>query len=112
MGDDTGGEGVAQEDVGVSGEADDAFLDAGAAGVVDADDGGAVAHGHVHDFDDFFGVDAAEAAAEDGEVLAEDVDEAVVDGSPTGDDTVAQDAIVGHAEVVFAVGDEAVDFSE
>ena len=50
------GEGVAEEDVGVAGEGDDAFLDAGAAGVVEADDGGADAQGGVHDFDDFGGV--------------------------------------------------------
>ena len=38
LGHDAGGQRVAQEDVGVAAEADDAFLDAGAAGVVQADD--------------------------------------------------------------------------
>ena len=37
--DDAAGEGVAQEDVGVAGERDDAFLNARAAGIVQADDG-------------------------------------------------------------------------
>ena len=43
--DDAGGEGVAQEDVGVAGERHHAFLNARAAGVVEADDGRADAHG-------------------------------------------------------------------
>ena len=43
--DDAAGERVAQEDVGVAGERDDAFLNARAAGIVEADDGRADAHG-------------------------------------------------------------------
>lgn len=112
LGDDAGGERVAQEDVGVAAEADDPFLDACAAGVVDADDGRAVAHRHVHDFDDFFGVDAAEAAAKDGEILAEDVDETAVYGSPSRDDAVAGNFLLVHAKVAFAVHDEGVQFME
>ena len=43
--DDAGGENVAQEDVGVAGERPHAFLNARAAGIVEADDGCADAHG-------------------------------------------------------------------
>ena len=67
---DAGGEGVAQEDVGVAAERDDALLDAGAAGVVEPDDRRAVPHGEVHHLADLVGVRLRERAAEDGEVLA------------------------------------------
>jgi hypothetical protein len=50
---------------------DDALLDAGAAGVVEADDRDADLHGPVHDLDDLLAEDLAERAAEDGEVLGE-----------------------------------------
>jgi hypothetical protein len=61
---------VAQEDLAVEAERDDALLDARAAGVVDADDRAAHLHREVHDLDDLLAEDLAERAAEDGEVLA------------------------------------------
>ena len=112
--DDSAGEGVAEEDVGVAGERDDALLDARAAGVVEADDGRADAHGDVHDLDDLGGVGLGERAAEDGEVLREDEDHAAVDAAVAGDEAVAEDALVvgAHAEVGAAVGDEFVGLFE
>ena len=110
--DDSAGEGVAEEDVGVAGEGDDAFLDAGAAGVVEADDGGADAEGGVHDLDDLGGVGLGEGAAEDGEVLGEDEDDAAVDAAVAGDEAVAGDSLVGHAEVGGSVGYEFVGLFE
>ncbi len=71
LGDDAGGVGVAAEDLAVGAERGDAFLDAGAAGVVDADDGAAGLQGEVHDLGDLLAVDLAQGAAEDGEVLGE-----------------------------------------
>ena len=44
-------------------------------------------------------------AAEDGEVLGEDVDRPAVDGAPAGHHAVAGDLLVGHAEVGGAVLD-------
>ena len=82
---------VAQEDIGVSGERDDAFLDARAAGVVQPDDGRADLHGHVHDLDDFGGVGFRERSAEDGEVLRENEDQAALDAAVAGDEAVAVD---------------------
>ena len=110
--DDSAGEGVAEEDVGVAGEGDDAFLDAGAAGVVEADDGGADAEGGVHDLDDLGGVGLGERAAEDGEVLGEDEDDAALDAAVAGDEAVAGDSLVGHAEVGGSVGYEFVGLFE
>ncbi len=106
------GENVAQEDVGVTGERHHAFLNARAAGVVEADDGSADAHGHVHHLDDLGGVGFGERAAEDGEVLSEDEDETAFDASVAGDEAVAEELLLVHAEVVAAVGDELVGLFE
>ena len=90
LGDHAAGAHVAEEDVGVAAQADHALLDAGAAGVVDADERAAHLHREVHDLDDLLGEDLAQAAAEDGEVLAEEEDLAAVDRAVAGDDAVAQ----------------------
>ena len=107
LGDDAGRQDVAQEDVGIAAERDDALLDARAAGVVEADDRRADLHRQVHDLADLLGVGLAERAAEDGEVLAEDEDQAAVDGAVPGDDAVAEDALLVEPEVVGAVRHEA-----
>ena len=109
---DARGQRVAQEDVGVAAERGDALLDAGAAGVVEPDDRRAVADGEIHHLADLRGVGLRERAAEDGEVLGEDVDQAAVDPAPPGHDAVAERLLGRHAEVGGAVGDEAVEFGE
>ena len=53
-----------------------------------------------------------ERAAEDGEVLGEDVDQAAVDPAVAGDDAVAGDHLLLEPEVGGAVGDEAVELDE
>jgi len=53
-----------------------------------------------------------QAAAEDGEILREDVDGAAVDGALTGHDAVGQDPLLAHPELVGAVGDEHVELDE
>ncbi len=109
---DTGGERVAEKDVRIAGERDDALLNARAAGVVQPDDGRADAHGGVHDLDDLGGVGFRERAAEDGEVLGIDEDRAAIDGAVAGDEAVAGDALLIHAEIGGAVGDELVRLLE
>ena len=109
---DARGQRVAQEDVGVAAERDDAFLDARAAGVVEADDRRAVPHREVHHLADLLGVRLAQRAAEDGEVLREDVDEAAVDAAVAGDDAVAVELLLLETEVGRAVRDEAVELDE
>ena len=110
--DDAAGERVAQEDIGVAAEREDAFLNARAAGIVEADDGGAGFEREVHDLDDLLGVGFRERAAEDGEVLREDVGRAAVDEAVAGDEAVAVDDLLVHAEIAAAVADEFVDFFE
>ena len=91
LGNDARGKDVALENLGVAGQGVDALLDAGAARVVEADDGSAHLHGHVHNLADFQGHGLGQRAAEDGEVLGEDVDETAFDCAVTGDDAVAED---------------------
>ncbi len=54
----------------------------------------------------------AERAAEDGEVLREDEDLPAVDRAVAGDDAVAGDRCLLHAEVGAAVRDEPVELDE
>ena len=110
--DDARRENVAQKDVGVTGERHHAFLNARSAGVVETDDGSADAHGHVHHLDDLGGVGFGERAAEDGEVLSEDEDETAFDASVAGDEAIAEEFLLVHAEVVATVGDELVGLFE
>ena len=103
---------VAEEDVGVAGERDHAFLDARAAGVVEPDDRRPELHRQIHDLADLGGVGLRQRSAEDGEVLGEGVDDAAVDAAGAGDDAVARHDLVGHAEVEAAMRDELVDLLE
>ncbi len=110
--DDARGQHVAQEHLAVAAERVDAFLDARAAGIEEADDRGAVLQRHVLDLHDLLGVRLGERAAEDGEVLGEDADDAAVDGAPAGDDAVARRLLLLHAELGAAVLDEGVELLE
>ena len=112
LGDHAGALDVADEDVAVAAERDDALLDPGAAGVVDADHRRADLGGHVHDLDHLLRHDLAERAAEDREVLAEDEDRAAVDLPVAGDDGVAPGPVLLHVEVVGPVADEGVELLE
>ena len=110
--DDARREHVAQEDVAVAAERHDAFLDARAGAVVEADERRADLRGEVHDLADLLGERAREAAAEDGEVLREQEDLPAVDLAVAGDDAVARDLLLVRAEVRAAVHDELVHLDE
>ena len=88
--DDAGGLHVAVEDVGVQRQRRDALLDPGAAALDHPDHRAAGAHREIHDLDDLLAVHLAEAAAEDGDVLAEHAHLPVVDGAVAGDHAVAE----------------------
>ncbi|GAA3695794.1 hypothetical protein GCM10022420_096880 [Streptomyces iranensis] len=110
--DDTARVGVAAEDLTVGTEGGHALLDAGAAGVVDADDRAAGLQREVHHLDDLLAVDLAQRAAEDGEVLGEHGHRAAVHRAVPGDDAVAVGAVVVQAEVGGAVPGELVELHE
>ena len=106
------GQRVAQEDIGVAGQRHHALLDARAAGIVQADHGRAGLQRQVHDLADLLRVGFGERAAEDGEILREDVDQAAVDAAVAGDEAVAGNALLVHAEIAAAVRDQLVQFLE
>ncbi len=103
---------VAQEDVRVTAERQHTFLNARAAGVVEADHRRSGLHREVHDLDDLLRVGFRERAAEYGEVLREDERRATVDEAVAGDEAVAFDHLLIHAEIGAAVADEFVGFDE
>src|SRR5690606_12541698 len=94
-----GGEHIALKHLGIAGEAGDAFLNAGAAAVVQADDRRADLHRHVHDLADLLRVPFRQGAAEYGEILAEDKDQPAIDGAAAGDDAIAGNALRLHPEI-------------
>jgi len=105
---------VAQKYFGVARERHHAFLNARAAGIVEADNRRALAHGEVHDFYDFSGVGFRERTAEHGEILREDVHEAAVDAAVAGDEAIARRTlrVLVHAEVGAVMADELVELFE
>ena len=103
---------VALEHLAIAAERCDALLDARAAGVEQADDGHARPHRHVLHLHDLLRVRLRQRAAEHGEVLGEQIDGAAVDGAPAGDDAVAGDFRLLHAEFGRAVLDEHVELLE
>ena len=105
-------EGVPQEDVGIAAQRQHPFLDARPARVVQADDGRARLHRHVHDLDDLGGVGLGQRAPEHREVLGEGVDQPSLDPPAPRDDAVAGHDLVFHAEVAAAVRDELVHLLE
>ena len=112
LGNDAGSQGVAVEDLAVAGQRVDAFLDARAAGVVDADDRDAHLDGVIHDLGDLARVHQAERTAGHGEVLRIDADRAAVDRAGAGDDAVGGKLLVVHAEILAVVLDEQVVLME
>ena len=107
-----GGEHVALEHVGIAAKRIDAFLDAGAARVVEPDHRRADLHRVVHDLADLLRVGFGQRAAEDGEILREHEYQATVDGAIAGDHTVARNMVGVHAEVGAAMLLEHVPFFE
>ncbi len=103
---------VLLEHVRIAAQGRHAFLDARAARIVQADHRGADLHGLVHDLADLLGMRLRQRAAEHGEVLAEDEDEAAIDHAVARHHPVAGDFLVLHPEVRAAVLDEHVPFLE
>ncbi len=104
---------VALEHLGIAAEAGDAFLDARAAAESLRPITGAptfIAMSMTLQI--FCAWRSRQRAAEDGEVLGEDIDEPAVDRARSGDDAVAGDLLLLHPEVGAIVLDEHVIFFE
>ncbi len=112
LGDHARGPDVPLEDVAVAGERGRPLLDPRAAGVVDLDERRPGRHREVHHLADLLGVDLAERAAEDREVLGGHEDPPAVDRPVAGHDPVARRPSPLHPEVVGAVDHEGVGLLE
>src|SRR3546814_11720814 len=66
----------------------------------------------VHHLADFFGVAFRQRAAENGEVLTEDIDEAAVDRPRAGDDAIARNLLILHPEIDAIMLDIGLEFFE
>src|SRR5262249_30100407 len=108
----TARDGVAQEDVGVPGKREDALLDAGAPGIVQADDRRSGLEREIHDLADLACVALGQRTAEDREVLREDVYQAAIDAAVSGHETIARDHLFVHAEVAALMRYELVQLFE
>src|ERR1043166_7623924 len=106
---DTGCQSVAQKDVSVAAEADDAFLDARATGIVEANDRRTDFHPHVHDFANFFGVRLRKGTAKYCEVLGEDEDLATVDQAVSGHDAVPRIDLFVQTKITGPMLDQFVE---
>ena len=104
-----GSEDVALENLGIAGQAVDAFLDTGSAGVIEADDGCADLHGLVHHLADLRGEGFGKGTAEHGEILGENIDQTAVHCAVAGHHTVGEELVLLDAEVHAAVGYEHVE---
>ncbi len=109
---DPGGERVAVEDLGVAAQARHALLDPRPARVVQPDQRRAGPQRQVHHVADLAGVRFRQRAAEDREVLREDVDLPAVDAAGAAHHAVAGDLALLHPEVGAAVGDEHAQLGE
>ena len=103
---------VAQENISVAREREHAFLDARAAGIVQADHGRASFEREVHDLADFLRIGFRERSAKNSKILREDVRQAPVNAAISGDETVAVDHLFVHAEVARAMANQLVHLFE
>ena len=104
---------VAEKNFRIARERHDSFLNSRAARIVQADHRRARAHGEVHDLRDLARVRLGKRAAEDGEVLREDVDQPPVDAAVAGDEAVARAGAASSMPKSWRlVADELVEFLE
>ena len=87
-------------------------MNAGAAGIVEADDRRADPHRLVHNLADLLGMGLRQGTAEDREILAKHKHQPAVDGAIAGDHPVTWHLLVLYAEIHRAVLDEHIPFLE
>ena len=102
------GQHVAGKDLGVAGQRLDAFLNAGATGVIQANHRRANPHRQIHHFADLLRVGPRQRAAKDRKVLGKHKHLTTADQAVTGDHAVTQDLVLLHPEVDAAMGHKLV----
>ena len=103
---------VTLKDLTISGERGDTLLNTSAATVVHANDRSTVLHSHIHNLTDLLCHCLGERTTVDREVLGIDINKTTVDSSGTGYDTITEELLLLHAEVVTTVKLEHVVFLE
>ncbi len=106
------GQDIALKHISVAAQRSHPLLDAGASGVIQADNGCAHFHCMIHDFADLFSMRFGKRAAKYGEILAEDKHHAPIDRAITRDHTITGDFLVRHAEIGAAVLNKGIPFFE
>jgi hypothetical protein len=109
LGNHAGGHGIAIKDLAVAGQGVHAFLDAGAARIVEANEGDPGFEGHIHDFADFFGLHLAEAARPGGKILGKGEHRPALYHSVPGNHTVGRNLDLFHAEINTAMPNKHID---
>src|SRR6266508_490839 len=99
---------VAQKDICVATQTYHAFLNASAAGIIQANNGYAYLHRQVENFANFFGMSFREGTAEDGKVLRKHNHPTAIDETVTRDDAVAGIELLFQTKVLRAMDDELV----
>ncbi len=103
---------VAPKYLRVSSQGIDAFLDAGAAAVIQTNHGATVFQRHVHNFTDFFGIGDGKRAADDGEILSKNIDQATVYSGTASYNSIAWINLFFHVKIRAAVSYEHIEFFE
>ncbi len=103
---------VAQENLGVPAQRIDPLLDPGPARIGQTDDRCTAGHRQVHHLADLLGMRFRQRSAKHGEVLGVDEHDATVDGSPSGDDPIAEVSLVFQPELGRPMGHERIQLHE
>src|SRR5208283_445174 len=99
---------ISIEDLTVSGQAFDAFLDTGSARILNADERKTISVSEIHNLADLLGVGKREASPKHGKVLGKHVHSPAVDSAESGDHAFTWYLGLGHAEIRAAVCHEFV----
>src|SRR6266446_10271777 len=104
------GQRVAQKNISITAETDDAFLNARAAGIIQSDDRSADFHRKIHHFANFFRVSFRKRTAKDSEVLRENENLATIDQTVTGNYAIAGIELFLHAKIPPAMDHQLIEF--
>ena len=110
--DHAGSDGIAVENLAVAGERIDTFLDAGAAGIVEADEGLAGLERQIHDLADLLGMHLAQSPGTGGEILGKGKHLPAIHRSVAGDDAVGGNIHLVETEQGPSVLDEHIQFAK